>query len=339
MFEHNAVLPYSRCHFIKPQRNKQQLRAVFDRRELGTILLFFINSDTSLIRLFVTMTAMESLYGGGRSVKLKKESGARKRVVMRILAIAASTISVSATVISFIYMRRNYPGMNIAFFIALGISALIIAHLFLCSLRASEKHPKLAKTLQRCFFICLAIGFAGFLTLQVLILSASRTEDADVDCLIVLGAGIYGETPSRILASRLDSALEYIAGRDGVQIIVSGGQGPGESITEAEAMFRYLTRRGADANLIWKEERSTSTLENLAFSLELLEEMGLDKDTAKVAIVTNEFHLYRAKHVAGLFGIDAIGVAAKTPYPSLRVLYHFREAAAILNSFLFCKSM
>ena len=231
-------------------------------------------------------------------------------------------------------MLRNYPGMEIAFFASLMLSALFAVYLLLRMLSTREKYAKLSLILQRCLLICIAVGVVGFLVLQGLIISGARTEDSDVDCLIILGAGIYGEYPSMTLVSRLDAALDYIQSRGKTPIIVSGGQGPGETITEAEAMFRYLTRRGVDENNVWKEDSSTNTWENLAFSLELMKTKGLEPGNVKIAIVTNEFHLYRAKHIAGTLGVSAIGVAARTPYLGLRILYHCREAVALLKDFL-----
>ena len=265
---------------------------------------------------------------------LKYGDASKSGIIRRAISAAIASSCAAVTILCLVLMLYNYPGMNIAFFIALGFTLVVFAYLFLRKLSLSEKHSRLATALKRCFVICLAVGITGFLILQALILSGAHTQDAEVDCIIVLGAGIYGETPSRILASRLDSALAYVIGRESVPIIVAGGQGPGESISEAEAMYRYLTRRGADEAQIWKEDKSTSTLENLAFSLALMEEKGLDIKNATIAIVTNEFHLFRAKHIAGTLGLDAIGVSAQTPYPTLRVLYHFREAVALLKYFL-----
>ena len=258
----------------------------------------------------------------------------RGRRLKKVLAALVITTSVVMTLISFVLMLKNYPGMNIAFCIALTVTAIIFIFLILRALRASEKYSRLATALQRFFLICIAICLAGFIVLQGLIISGARSEDTEIDCLIILGAGLYGEYPSRILVSRLDRALEYQNTQNNIPIIVSGGQGPGETITEAEAMSRYLEGRGIDVNQIWKEEDSTSTWENLAYSLALMEENGIDAENATVAIVTNEFHLYRAKRIAGQLGLNAIGVAAETPYPSLRVLYHCREAVALLKDLL-----
>ena len=229
----------------------------------------------------------------------------------------------------FLMVSRARPGMDIVFFIVLVSSILLVIYLILWTLRLNKRFSRTASVLQTCFLICLAAGGAVFLTLQGFIISSARTEDTEVDCIMILGAGIYGETPSRVLISRLDAALDYLKTRESIPIVVSGGQGPGETISEAEAMFRYLSRRGIDESLILKEESSTSTQENIAFSLEVMKENGLDTDNIKVGVVTNEFHLYRAKRIAGELGLSAVAIAAKTPYLHLRVLYHCREAFAL----------
>jgi uncharacterized SAM-binding protein YcdF (DUF218 family) len=99
-------------------------------------------------------------------------------------------------------------------------------------------------------------------------------------------------------------------------------------------MFRYLSAHGIDESLIWKEEESTNTQENLTFSRALMEEKGLDVENITVAIVSNEFHLHRAKLVAGNVGLDAVGVAAETPGILMRALYFFREAFALASAVL-----
>ena len=254
----------------------------------------------------------------------------QKRKRRRIVTIITAIIAALTTAVCYLMMVfMAGPGMDIVFYLVLASSALLVIYLVLWTLRINKKYSRIASGLQACFLICLAIGGVAFFTLQGFIFSSARTEDSEVDCIVILGAGIYGEAPSRVLTSRLDAALDYIKTREGVPIIVSGGQGPGETISEAEAMFRYLSRRGVDKSLIWKEESSTSTQENIAFSLEIMKANGLDTDNIKVGVVTNEFHLYRAKLIAGELGLSAVSIAAKTPYLHLRILYHCREAFAL----------
>ncbi|MCL2045016.1 MAG: YdcF family protein [Oscillospiraceae bacterium] len=263
------------------------------------------------------------------NIKANKTKG---RSLALFFCIASSLLCI----LCFILMLVGYPAMNIAFVLTLGITGLLWVYRLLSILRQRDKFKRFANFIYRCYMIGIILSVGCFIFLQIMIMSAARSEDAQADIVIVLGAGIHGETPSAVLLTRLDAALEYAKSREKTPIIiVTGGQGQGESITEAEAMFRYLRLHDIAEDKIWKEDKSTTTLENLAFSFALIEDKDLDKEHLTIAIVTNEFHLYRAKHIAESFGYNVIGVAAKTPYISLRILYHFREAAAIIWQYLF----
>ena len=160
-------------------------------------------------------------------------------------------------------------------------------------------------------------------------------ENTDPDVMIILGARLDNNVPGILLLSRLKAAVKYIQTKSGdIPVIVSGGLGLNEEVTEAEAMFRYLVMQGIDESRIWKEEKSTSTRENLAFSIKLMEEKGLDIKNVKVVIVTNGFHQYRSKIIAKKAGLNAKGIAAKTPGLIRRILYCIREAAALISEII-----
>ena len=260
-----------------------------------------------------------------------KKGNDKKISVPKRLPIAAVIVAFLAVISVYflILMLSRVPYMHIVFYLVFGICVIISVFLALWVLGASQRFKRLAKVIGSCYLALLAIGFAGFLVFQGLIISGARTEEADVDVLIVLGAGLRNGAPSHILRTRLDAAISYAETREDVPIIVTGGLGHGETITEAEAMFNYLRERGIDEELIWQEGSSTSTYENLLFAKNIMEEKGLDIENATVAVVSNEFHLFRAKLTAERIGLNAVGVSAQTPTFSLRVLYFFREAFAL----------
>ena len=109
--------------------------------------------------------------------------------------------------------------------------------------------------------------------------------------------------------------------------VVSGGQGEGEDITEAEAMADYLTAHGIDSARIVQEDRSRTTRENLENSFAILRARGYDPADG-VGIVTSEYHLCRAKRMARALGAEPVGIAAETTLPSMRINYFIREAFA-----------
>ena len=106
--------------------------------------------------------------------------------------------------------------------------------------------------------------------------------------IIVLGAQVRGRKITDSLKRRLDCASEYLKEHPDVHVIVSGGQGKDEEVTEAYAMARYLECEGLDRRRIVQEDVSVNTLENLKFSRNLI----ADVDTP-VGIVSNNFHVYR----------------------------------------------
>ena len=130
----------------------------------------------------------------------------------------------------------------------------------------------------------------------------------DYDALIVLGAAVHGDRVTWVLSNRLDTAYDYAAAHPNTTLVVSGGQGDGESVTEASAMAGYLVRRGIDQSRILQEDKATSTAENFAFSKAIIDEQ-LGKD-ATIGFVTTRFHVYRAGRVALKGGIPARGLGA-----------------------------
>jgi uncharacterized SAM-binding protein YcdF (DUF218 family) len=136
--------------------------------------------------------------------------------------------------------------------------------------------------------------------------TASSREEA----LIVLGAGIHGRTVTAVLAARLDQALDYHQRNPEALIVVAGGQGPQEEISEAEAMRDYLLARGLPDELIMTEDQSTSTAENFANAKSLLDQ--LLTPGYRVTFVSNEFHVFRASLIARGTGLEATHLHANT---------------------------
>jgi uncharacterized SAM-binding protein YcdF (DUF218 family) len=158
------------------------------------------------------------------------------------------------------------------------------------------------------------------------IISASvKADGADADCLIVLGAGVNGTVPSLSLVWRLRAAEDYLEKYPNAYCIVSGGQGRGENITEAECMRIWLTDNGVDPKRIIMEDKASSTEENIRFSFEIGEKMGFDS----YAVVTADYHVYRASLIAEKMGTDVQMVSARTGYPVLALNYYLREAFAL----------
>lgn len=176
---------------------------------------------------------------------------------------------------------------------------------------------------------CIILALVIILTTNIIIAAGRKpTEDATV---VVLGCRVYGEYASLSLMERLQAAERYLKEHPQTVCILSGGQGSGEDISEAECMYRYLTEQGISPERLYLEDRSTSTRENMAFSRAIIEEEGF---STKVAIVTNEYHEYRASIIAGELDLEPSAVPASTAlwlFPA----YYVRELYGILYEWVF----
>ncbi len=143
---------------------------------------------------------------------------------------------------------------------------------------------------------------------------------------VILGCSVKGERPSTILKERLDAAYEYLSENPEAYCVLSGGQGKGEDISEAECMYRYLTEKGIEPERLLCEDASVNTKENLLFSQQLLEENGISGD---ITIVTSEFHAYRAAKVAEQLGMHSYSTPSHTFLLYLPT-YYVRELYGIL---------
>ena len=223
-----------------------------------------------------------------------------------------------------------------SFFLVIGL-ILIAIGLLIIFVKGSFWKGKI-RIVIKVIKVFLVIFLVSFIWLELIILNSSKETDDHIprnskfDYIIVLGAGVDGTKPSPIMESRLESALKLIDDHQEAKVILSGGQGSGEMVTEAEAMSSYLISHGVEEKRIIKEERSTSTFENLANSQEILNKIFLDKKVEGI-IVTSDFHLFRAEFLAKRLGLDVIGDSA----PSLlwlRPQSYFREYFGVIKSYL-----
>jgi uncharacterized SAM-binding protein YcdF (DUF218 family) len=176
---------------------------------------------------------------------------------------------------------------------------------------------------------CYALGTVFLVVLGILMgTAAKRADKVDADAVIVLGAAVHGDRVTWVLSNRLDTAADYLAAHPDAVCVVSGGQGDGESVTEASAMQKYLIeRKGVDPARILVEDKAENTRENFAFSKALIDErLGSD---AKIAFVTTDFHVFRAGRVAKKAGISAVGVAAPDVW-YIRINNFLRECVGIV---------
>jgi len=190
------------------------------------------------------------------------------------------------------------------------------------------------KLMFKSIIIVLLIFITSFAIIESLIIIEGRKNSTEkVDYVIVLGARLYGDIPSPALLERLKVTIEYLEDNKDVRVIVSGGQGPNEYVSEAYAMEKYLIDNGIEENRIIKEDKSTSTFENFKLSLDKLKEFD-NKKNIKMMIATSKYHIFRAKFLAKRFGVIPYGLPAKIP-PTIIIKSYIREYFAVIKSFFF----
>ncbi|SHE84869.1 Uncharacterized SAM-binding protein YcdF, DUF218 family [Tissierella praeacuta DSM 18095] len=178
----------------------------------------------------------------------------------------------------------------------------------------------------------LFISFLIFILIEsLIIIGGRRTPDVKVDYVIVLGARLYGDIPSPALLERLKVAKDYLIDNTDVKVVVSGGQGLDEDIAEAYAMKKYLINNGIEKDRIIVEDKSTTTFENLKFSLDKIKETN-DNNNISLLIASNRYHIFRAKLLAKRLGAIPYGLPAKTPLIIVLQSY-IREFLAVIKSY------
>ena len=176
-------------------------------------------------------------------------------------------------------------------------------------------------------FILIVIAF-------IAVCGQVNTVTYNEDALIILGAGIRGENVTLPLMYRLNRGIEYYNKNPNAVIVVSGGQGAEEDITEALAMEKYLISCGVPKEKILKEEKATSTYENFAFSKLILD--NYFKKSYKTAFITNDFHVFRAYETSKFVGIKSTHLNAKIKWYLLPITY-LREFLAVMKFYIFTR--
>ena len=154
--------------------------------------------------------------------------------------------------------------------------------------------------------------------------------------MVILGCQVKPWGPSILLQDRLDKALDYLEDHPDMTVVVSGGQGPDEHVTEARAMADYLMEQGVEEERILLEEASHNTVQNLRYTARLLEEEGYDMEQ-DIVVVSNGFHLTRVRMLFGrIWGGDEnlSTLAAPSSHVPSRIKMYIREPLALVKSFV-----
>ena len=209
------------------------------------------------------------------------------------------------------------------------IAAFCIVRIIMLKAGLEESvHFRVPKALTVIYRICFAAGLLFFIYIESLVIKGMTAVPPEgLEYVIVLGAGLKGDQPTNTLRARIIKGAEYMKANPDTYLIASGGQGADEPISEAECIRRQLTEvYGIDNSRILIEDRSTSTIENLKYSLEIIG----DTDVS-TGIITNSFHEYRAMCIAQDAGYKNVSKVPATTLLPVGIHYVVREFFGVVS--------
>lgn len=270
-------------------------------------------------------------------------------LVSRILAAICMVLAVACTAYAFAVLHTHSGTGFWAVWLVFALLFILLGLSFL--FRWWSLMPRVARNV---IIAVVVLALACFGAVEARIIGAmTSTAQPGLDYVIVLGAQVRTNGPSRVLRYRLDTAVDYLNASPRTICIVSGGQGPNEPFPEAQGMAAYLQEHGIAGDRILQERRSTTTEENIRFSRRLIAGAAADSgtadaaatgaagtgtaapggtdvgtvntDTVSVGLITNNFHMFRALQIARSQGLpQAQGIAAGSP-PDMLVNNMVRE--------------
>ena len=163
------------------------------------------------------------------------------------------------------------------------------------------------------------------------IITVDEASLESYDCVLVLGAGVWGNSPSHMLEERLNRGIEVYNTGCTDRILMSGDHGR-EEYDEVNVKKGFAVDSGVEADTVFMDHAGFSTYESMYRARDVF---GVNK----VIIVTQKYHLYRAVYNARKLGLDAYGVAADGQYNYdifVRTYNNSREALARCKDFIWC---
>lgn len=175
--------------------------------------------------------------------------------------------------------------------------------------------------------LVLSINFYVVLSTKKQIIEPSTIKNNnEYDCILVLGAGVWGDKPSPMLQDRLDEAIKLYENGIAPKIIMSGDNGQ-EKYDEVNVMKGYAIEKGIPSEDIFMDHAGFSTYESIYRAKEIFK-------VNKALIVTQEYHLHRALHIANKLGLKADGVGSDPREYSGQALREMREILARNKDFV-----
>lgn len=202
--------------------------------------------------------------------------------------------------------------LNIGNLFGITVCLLILICVLLSGrISAACKKSRAVRNTARAVLILFCAGLAWAMVLTGLMISGASANPPETATVLVLGSKVSGDVPSADLRVRILTASAYLKANPKAACVACGGRGRGENRTEAEVIREGLENLGINSSRIDLEDRSTSTEENIRNAMKIIDQNGLNQT---LAVVTDEYHEYRACSIARGCGAEAYAVPARTPW-------------------------
>lgn len=249
---------------------------------------------------------------------------------MKIHNIIISLVGATILVL-FLAPLAVYGILNVGNAIGISFGIIVLAYGLLFSRVNSLLKRIWKRAVGRVILIIVSAIIIAMLVIAVIIsvdiISHFKHETDHESTVVVLGCRVREDGPSLMLKERINAAYEFLCENPESKCILSGGKGSDEPISEADCMYDYLVRMGIEPKRLIKESRSTSTRENLTYSKEIIDELGLSKS---ITLITNNFHQLRATLLADELDLNVYNYSAKTGIILLPT-YFVREICGIAH--------
>jgi uncharacterized SAM-binding protein YcdF (DUF218 family) len=211
---------------------------------------------------------------------------------------------------------------NVAMMV-IGFLWIIISVKISVVLKILKRFPKVVKITFKIFLFSFILTF--IIIEGVIIYNMRTTSGEGADYILILGCQVNGSIPSLPLMRRANTATNYLRENRNTNVVVTGGKGPGENISEAEAMKRMLLQNGIEEDRIFEEQNAGSTMENLKFSNELYK-----LNDKSIIIVSSDYHMFRALSMAKKLNYKNVKGLPCESQLSMLPAYTLREYAAVV---------
>lgn len=215
--------------------------------------------------------------------------------VLRIAAALAAAVMLGWFIAPIVRYNMKNIG-NIA-----GIALCLWTLLLCCApvqrrLSAVLRRHAVTRWLWRLVNACYAAVLVYGAAVTGIMLFSMTTQPQPDATAVVLGAGVNAQgKPTMILEKRIQAAEKYLSAHPSAKAVLTGGKGFDEPVSEAQCMYSELTARGIAPERLLREDKSTDTVENFRYSMQIINENKLNQN---LAVITDGFHQCRARLIA-----------------------------------------